>query len=308
MKLITIFSAPKPFTEPHIARIQRNAIRSWLALGADVEVVLLGVEAGLAETAKDLGVTHLPQVKHNTAGTPLVSSMFALARQVNDSPLLACINADILLMPDFLSAARLALNHTDRFLVVGQRYDLDVKEDLDFKPGWDETLRKRIRTSGRLHPPAGSDYFLFPRSCFTEMPAFAIGRAGWDNWMIYKGRLEGWPVIDATDAITIAHQDHDYNHLPGGQTHYRLPETYENIRLAGGRRTIFHLEDASHRLTLQGLQPIPRRGPKFWRELELFPLLKLRSRILAQVSYALFHPRKAYPEFRQWLRGNREQG
>ena len=32
--LLTLFTAPKPFTNPHIALIQRNAIRSWMALGA----------------------------------------------------------------------------------------------------------------------------------------------------------------------------------------------------------------------------------------------------------------------------------
>ena len=41
MTLITLFSAPKPFTNPHIAMIQRNAIRSWTLL-PDVEVILLG--------------------------------------------------------------------------------------------------------------------------------------------------------------------------------------------------------------------------------------------------------------------------
>ena len=41
MPLITLFSAPKPFADPHIAIIQRNALRSWTLL-PDVEVILLG--------------------------------------------------------------------------------------------------------------------------------------------------------------------------------------------------------------------------------------------------------------------------
>jgi hypothetical protein len=32
MPLITLFSAPKPFTDPHIALIQRNALHSWTLL------------------------------------------------------------------------------------------------------------------------------------------------------------------------------------------------------------------------------------------------------------------------------------
>jgi hypothetical protein len=54
MSLITLFSAPKPFTNPHIAMIQRNAIKSWTLL-PDVEVILLGEEEGLAEAAHELG-------------------------------------------------------------------------------------------------------------------------------------------------------------------------------------------------------------------------------------------------------------
>jgi len=79
MSLITLFSAPKPFTNPHIALIQRNAIKSWTLL-PDVEVILLGEESGLAEAARELSVKHLPHVKCNENGTPLISSMFQLAR------------------------------------------------------------------------------------------------------------------------------------------------------------------------------------------------------------------------------------
>ena len=37
MALITLFSAPKPFIDSHIATIQRNAIKSWTLL-PDVDV------------------------------------------------------------------------------------------------------------------------------------------------------------------------------------------------------------------------------------------------------------------------------
>src|SRR5688572_1369266 len=93
MPLITLFSAPKPFTDPHIAMIQRNAIKSWTLLH-DVEVILLGEETGLAETARELRVKHISSVARNTNGTPLISSMFQLARENSNSELLCIINAD----------------------------------------------------------------------------------------------------------------------------------------------------------------------------------------------------------------------
>src|SRR5688572_17308015 len=104
MAFITIFSAPKPFDNPHIATIQRNAISSWTKL-ADVDVILLGEETGLAEAARELGVKHIPDVSCSMAGTPLISSMFELARESSDNPLLCIINTDILLLPDFVEAA-----------------------------------------------------------------------------------------------------------------------------------------------------------------------------------------------------------
>ena len=79
MPLITLFSAPKPFTDPHIATIQRNATKSWTLL-PDVDIILLGKEDGLAEAAQELDVKHIPHVACNTSGTPLISSMFSLAR------------------------------------------------------------------------------------------------------------------------------------------------------------------------------------------------------------------------------------
>ncbi len=299
---LTIFTAPKPFTNPHIALIQRNAIRSWKALGPGVEVLLIGDETGMAEAAAELGVAHLPGVQRNANGTPLVSSMFDLARRNSSAPLLACVNADIVLTPDVIAGAQAALKQTARFLLVGQRWDLDVREPLDFAPGWPERLRERAQREGRLHRASGSDYFIFPRDCFANMPPFAIGRAGWDNWMIYSGRAQGWPVIDGSADIFIVHQNHDYSHLPGGQPHYKLPETFENIRLAGGKRAIFELPDASHRLVNGRLRRQPLHWRKFWREVEIFPLVRLHSYPLALAFYALFHPIRAYRDLRQWQR------
>jgi hypothetical protein len=299
--LITIITAPKPFRDAHIDLIQRNAIRTWKALGGDVEIALIGGEEGIAKAAADLGVGHLSAVKTNKEGTPLISSIFELGRSINESPLLAYVNADILLLPDFLESARNILELAERFLVVGQRWDLDVRESLDGSTGWEEKLKADVCSKGRLHPPMGSDYFLFPRDCFQEIPDFAVGRAGWDNWMIYEGRRQGWKVINATNSIMVIHQDHDYSHLPGGKPHYRLPESGENVRLAGGKRTIFHLEDCDWLLVEGRLRRKKFTLASTAREAETWPVRKLNSHFLNQLFFAIFHPVKAYREFRNRL-------
>lgn len=307
---LTIFTAPKPFTNPHIAMIQRNAIRSWKQLGnpqpgAQVEVALIGKEEGIAEAAAELGATHLPDVRCNSLGTPLISSMFDLARQLNSGPLLCCINTDIVLLPGFIETAQKIATQFQQFLMVGQRWDLDVLDALNFSMGWEERLRNCLHSNGRLHPRGGSDYFVYPRSCFVHIPDFAIGRAGWDNWMIYEARQRGWPTVDATGSVDIIHQSHDYSHLPDGQPHYRLPETFENTRLAGGKRHIFHLIDCDRSLQGEKLRLYPASWEKFWREVEIFPLVHLHSEGLGMVFYTLFHPVRAYRDFRMWWRGRK---
>ncbi|MBN2147143.1 MAG: hypothetical protein JW726_07125 [Anaerolineales bacterium] len=298
---LTIFTAPKPFTNPHIATIQRNAIQSWIQLGG-VPVILIGNETGLVEVADEFGILHLPQVACNAQGTPLVSDIFALARQYSDTPLLAYVNADMILLPDFLMAAEQVAHQAEQFLIVGQRWDLDIREAMDFSPGWQTRLQEDVQRRGRLHPPGGSDYFIFPRSCFSQIPAFAIGRAGWDNWMFYHARVQRWRVVNATDAITAIHQDHDYSHLPNGQPHYRLPETAENVRLGGGPRTTFTLHDADYTLAEGQVAKIPLKGSRLWREIETFPLVSLRSMALGEVFYTIFHPTKAFRHWKARLR------
>jgi len=272
MPLITFFSAPKPYTDPHIATIQRNAIKSWTLL-PDVEVILLGEETGLADAARELGVRHIPNVKRNDSGTPLISSMIELARANSRSDLLCIINTDMILMPDFLEASRRSRLRRDKcFVLLSQRWDLDITQAIEFTEGWNHRLLSMVHGQGSLHRPAGSDYFLFPRSCYTDVPDFTIGRAGWDNWMIYKARLEKWPVIDCTPSVTIVHQNHDYSHLPGGRPHYEHPDTNENIRLAGGQANIrYTVLDATHQLSADGKLVRPKMSYlRFLRRLELF--------------------------------------
>jgi len=301
MPLLTLFTAPKPFNDPHIDIIQRNALRNWLALGDVVEVLVIGDEPGIAEACEDLGVRHLPHVRCNDMGTPLISSIFDLARGVSDSPCLMYSNADILFLPDLIDVVQTIAEEKERFLVLGQRWDLDVKKSLEFSEGWGGRLKAQVQSEGHLHGQTGSDYFIYPRACFRNVPDFAVGRAGWDNWMIFHARWQHWEVVDATQEITIVHQNHDYAHLPGGIKHFYQPETADNVQKAGGRRSIFRLTDATHVFMNGELRRKPLSWRSFWREVEIFPLISLHSRLLGWLSFTLFHPIKAFREVRGWL-------
>lgn len=295
--LITLFTAPKDFKDAHISLIQHNALRSWQALGEQVAVVLIGDEEGIAESAAEYGFLHRPDVKTNQLGTPLISSIFDLGRQANNSPFLAYVNADIILYPELIPITQTVAQQSEKFLMVGQRWDLDIQEPLFFENDWAPGLRAYMREHGSLHSRTGSDYFIFPRACFKDIPDFTVGRAGWDNWMIYQARRQGWDAVDCSEDLDIIHQNHDYRHLPGGQPHYRLPETGENINLAGGRRTIFQLDDANLRLVSGKLHEMPQTKERKLQEWMNQPLISRGNYFCTQLRFIFLHPRKAWAEF-----------
>ncbi len=269
MPFLTLFTTPKPFTDPHIALIQRNAIRTWHALGDEVEVLLIGDEEGMDPLAGELGLQHLREVRCNEWGTPLISSIFELAGIHGAGRLLGYVNADIILLPDLVQAADRVASVLERFVMVGQRWDLDVRSPLEIGDGWPAEVAAEVQARGRRHPPAGSDYFVFRRGSYTGLPDFAVGRAGWDNWMIQHARREGIPVVDASSDVMAIHQDHDYAHLPEGQAHYTLAESDVNRALAGGKANMYTLFDADYRLEDGEIRRIPASLARALRTLEI---------------------------------------
>ncbi len=272
MSFLTIFTSPKPFTNPHIDIIQRNAIQNWKALSPDVEVIMVGDEAGMPEVAVEYGVQQIKSVEANEFGTPYIKSIFQAARQASDSPYLCFANADMLFFPKLFADVRAVSRQCEKFLIIGQRWDMDITEPLDFSPGWDQRLKARLTQEGRLHAPAGSDYFVFQRDQYTQIPNFVIGRPSWDNWMIYCALKLGWPVINATPDIEIIHQNHDYSHLPGGKPPYGGVEGNQNI--AHGKAStqeyyFYLLLDANRQLKNGTVGPNPLTWPRLLRKMEV---------------------------------------
>lgn len=197
--------------------------------------------------------------------------MIQKARKNSASELFCIINTDMILRRDFIEAVKKVIEVKEKFVLVSQRWDLDVRKSIDFSHEWENNLEATVHKFGQLHRPAGSDFFLFPKSCYMDIPDFTIGRAGWDNWMIYKAHQEKWPVIDCTPSILIIHQNHDYRHLPGGESHYSHPETDHNIRLAGSQAAVrYTILDASMQLVNGKLVRPALSWERFWRRVELF--------------------------------------
>jgi hypothetical protein len=255
--MLTIFTIPKPFVNKHISIIQENAIKSWKFLSKNIDVVLIGNDKGVKKMAKATKSVHIPNVACNRYGTPLLNSAFSLAKSVSRKPLLCYLNADIILTSSFLKIFKYI--PTKQFLLVGQRWDLDVKKLINYKQlNWESKLEEKVKKHGRLHKSlgkAGSDYFIFNKNSFTNLPAFAVGRVGWDNWIIYKARKDGLKVIDATPRVRVIHQNHDYLHqINKGINKRGSEEGRENINLAGGENHLFNLEDCNYQLAKSGVE------------------------------------------------------
>ncbi|RLN29607.1 beta-arabinofuranosyltransferase RAY1 [Panicum miliaceum] len=120
---VTIFSAPRPAPEGSLAR-QELAVRSWLALPGNVSVVLLGAHASSLAIAGRLGrrVTVDAAIDSAFTGTPFFHSIVARAQAASDSDICVLVDAEIILLPEFVNAlAHLSKVDRDWFLVAMSR-------------------------------------------------------------------------------------------------------------------------------------------------------------------------------------------
>ena len=96
-----------------------------------------GNDAGVKEIADELGVQHLPNLKRNDLGTPMLDSVFQLAHQHASAPTMMYLNSDIILNRS-IEGMLDAIEGTaaKQFLAIGQRRDFDQNEPLNFDAEW----------------------------------------------------------------------------------------------------------------------------------------------------------------------------
>jgi hypothetical protein len=251
--MLTIFTLPKPF-EGDTGRIQRNAVRSWRRLDPDCQILLCGNEPDLDDAAAQLGVDRATDIDCTEFGTPLVGSAFNRVAELSSHDVLCYANADLIFLPDFLAATRSVVSELTRFLIVGECSDVSVDGELsedDYA-----ALRQRASTGGTPRGPEAIDFFVYRKGTFGPLPDFAVGRPGWDNWMIWHARSEGIPVVDISAAALVVHQSHGYSHVPQARgSKWEGPEADANLALVDFRQSLFSIEFATHRLVDSKLLP-----------------------------------------------------
>jgi hypothetical protein len=250
--MLTIFTIPKAF-RGHIATIQRNAITSWAKVKPRPEVILLGKDEVSAEMAQELGLRYIPDVAVNEFGTPLLDDLFRKAEDAASFPQLCYVNADILLTSDFLQALEKVWSFMPKSLTVSKRINLDIHKALEFGPNWESDLRRLAARDWNYRDHRSIDAFAYRKEMYPLVPSFAIGRLWWDHWLIKAVREQNLPVVDISLVAPLFHQNHDYNHVPGGQKQvWGGEEAQRNFLLSGGVKDAYTLLDVTHELLPDG--------------------------------------------------------
>ena len=187
---------------------------------------------------------------------PLVPfrEMVATVEHDSDAELMMYANADILFDKSQVESLWRSLieQHPAElegdFLLTGQR--IDILED----------------GSKRLHRPSGMDYFVFRRGMFKDLPKVTMGRAYCDNALVAYCLRRNIPVIDASFALRVEHQFHDYGHVAGGRSSVRHGEEAMANRRDNGLEDFGpNVLDATHTLLPDGrVVSNIRKRPKCW--------------------------------------------
>jgi hypothetical protein len=214
--MITFFGTTKSFEGKNYIN-QLNAIKSWtIGNKYNCEVILFQKSNGI-EMVSDLPNVHIREdVRTNENGVPYISDMFYKASLLARNPIVCFLNADIIISGEFIEK----LLHIHRsigkkYLVVGQRIDTSFDCLIDFNNAdWYSDLGNNIKNNSSVHPPAGSDFFAFPKGLYYEgsLPDLLVGRPGWDLYMIYHGRKTHYKIINLSPSYMVIHQNHDYSH------------------------------------------------------------------------------------------------
>jgi len=116
---------------------------------------------------------------------------------------------------------------------------------------------------------------------YTNIPSFAIGRLAWDNWLLWRATSQGTPIVDATAAVTVVHQEHGYAAGTVKKFDKRWvelgPEAQQNLALAPYEKSYLTIWAAMWTIDQQG---VLRR-----RSLNLRPAHLKQQLLLASIRW-----------------------
>lgn len=256
--MITIVGVPRAFVGRH-TQIQELAIQSWVELG---RVLLFGDDDGIGDASERFGCRWVPEVPSDDGGRPFLDVVFARAQQMSVGDVVVYANSDILIPPTYGAALEQLARTAGSFLAVVPRLELQFDAADEFEGVDPSRMLARARETGLVAPPSALDVFAFPAGQLEWMPQFAVGRAGWDGWMVYDARRRDIPVVDLGKDNAVVHLDTQAGYA-SGKEHVADAATERSRRLAGWGAT-FTRAHATHVLREGHLVRRRARGDRSW--------------------------------------------
>ena len=285
---------------------QGNALRSWRMAVPDCDILVYGKTEGVNDLVSEVNGLYFPDIDCNEYGTPLISAMFSEAQRQARHPVVCYINGDIILSPDFKNAMK-RLAAWKEFCAVGQRWDLDWKQAIDFADStWNNALLSAVAARGSRHGPLGMDVFAFRRGAIKPLPTFSIGRPAWDNYLIKDLLKRDIPIVDITRVANIVHQNHGYGHVAkrAGDA-WEGPEAERNRALASQTLGQFNpryysIKNAQWLMVGRWILPAMTPSRVWWRALAKWVPDFARDRV-SNVLYAVRHLPRLLPKLIRYV-------
>lgn len=252
----TLATTTKPFTG-EADRLQHNALKTWNYAG--LPILLLGDDGGSSEAATHYGADHIPTVKKAASGMPLLPDLFKCAETGAKTRWVAYINADIMILPSFKNIAENAIDALkgQAALITVRRRNIAMSDRLTGRKNLDiETLKQKDAETGCWDRANAVDLFLFPKGFFGIIPDFTIGYMQWDNWLIWRAKNLGHPIIDLSLETRLLHPIHGYASDGSGLRKRYQSDFSRRNRLLANNQSLDLKDGIDHILIKKDVVPI----------------------------------------------------
>lgn len=208
---IIFVTIPRSFKAPFLIP-QENCLNAIKKYNHNSQIILYSDDDGVDDYAKRHGYI-IPKNIKKIGHLPLVNEAISFAAEKFPNYKICFINSDILVLNSLTDILQLIKNkNVCEYLLVCRRTEVIVNTLLTYDEFNDViNNHKKNNKPGR---DTAMDFFLFDSRIVKKinMPDFPVGRPGWDNWLAARARILNIPLIDISDVIIIAHQDHVQMH------------------------------------------------------------------------------------------------
>jgi hypothetical protein len=209
MDSIVFVTIPRSFKYPYL-NSQLNTINAIKRYNPDSKIVLYSDDPGVYDFANNNNCI-APSIVKKNGHLPLVNCALIFANDLFPESYVCFINSDILVLTNLNNILETMSIKFKKYMCICYRTEVIVNKvmnDNDFV----QILNNTDNLNNGKH--TAMDFFLLSPGLVNdiEMPNFSVGRPGWDSWLSCRIRRLSIPLIDISNVVTIAHQDHPQVH------------------------------------------------------------------------------------------------